>query len=947
MNEICPEEKAYFLSRTFYFWLNPLFTKARKAPLTWEDIYSRPTVEGSDYVTTNLEKYWNIEKQKQNPSFFNVIFKAHWWFILVSAFTLSTEIVCLSIRPFLMNKILLGFEDLSLSNNKFNAIVYCTVLIGTTLIALFLRNASFWMAYRMGMRLRVASSALIYKKILRLNQKAMTTTTAGQVINLLSSDAQRFELSFMFIHYGWIGPVQATIVFWLMSEITFYPTLCAAAVMVFFIPMQSIMNHAYARIKIRIAQITDERIRILSDVINGIKIIKLHAWQLLFSKIVRQVRRQEMRLFLYVRFCQAFQFTQLVYQVKVTIMAMLLGVVLLHTGPGDPDALRSRELYTLLNYLNSLFLSLTLFLPMCIQYLFDTRVSCSRIQNFLLIPELENDRLPKVIMTNEPVVHFNNVTAYWDKYGKRPTLSNLTFDVVGPRLIAIVGSVGSGKSSLLQAVLGELPHADGHVLRSSNVAYMPQLSWIFPGTLRDNILASLPYNKERYTAVLRATTLDVDLARLPHGDRTQVGERGVSLSGGQKARIGLARIAYGLSDFVMLDDPLAAVDARVANHLFNECICGFLSNRLRMLVTHQHHLLPRMDTIIVMRDGRIANIGTYDDLIAAGVEFHTLQDDIAEAQAETKSDIFSALPNAKEIRDTAVDRQLVTSPIDSDANRLYQPSRPEKRRMSSQSNPHCSRNYNDNRESSIWNTDSNTQAELAITQSSEHIMQVVDSDFKTLRKRTYSTSEVHDKGQRVRRRPTERESARNLRTTTPRGSITSRFAFSLENAISPGIMDYLPSSTTELDEIEDECRPTNQGFFEDLMETYEDTAEQEVWQRGSVSWRYYIILGQIGGGLFGVMITGLLFIGTIANYAGCDVWLAVWSDTVDERQHSNTTEPASNKLVLWDLGNNRFNLAVFCMMTGTLVVLSSLRSLSFFAVLISSAKRLHDGMLKA
>ncbi|KAF6777701.1 hypothetical protein AHF37_02711 [Paragonimus kellicotti] len=180
--------------------------------------------------------------------------------------------------------------------------------------------------------------------------------------------------------------------------------------------------------------------------------------------------------------------------------------------------------------------------------------------------------LPKVIITNEPVVHFNNVTAYWDK------------------------------SSLLQAVLGELPYAEGYVLRSSNVAYMPQLSWIFPGTLRDNILASLPYNKERYTAVLKATTLDADLANLPHGDRTQVGERGVSLSGGQKARIGLARIAYGMFDFVLLDDPLAAVDARVANHLFNECICGFLSNRLRLLVTHQHHLLPRMDTIIVMRD---------------------------------------------------------------------------------------------------------------------------------------------------------------------------------------------------------------------------------------------------------------------------------------------------------------------------------------------------------
>ncbi|KAF8571730.1 hypothetical protein P879_06105, partial [Paragonimus westermani] len=345
--------------------------------------------------------------------------------------------------------------------------------------------------------------------------------------------------------------------------------------------------------------------------------------------------------------------------------------------------------------------------------------------------------------------------------------------------------------------------------------------------------------------------------------------------------------------------------------------------------------------------GRIANIGTYNELLVAGVEFHTLQDDIPEPQTGVKSDRFSGLPSANEIHDTAVDHQLITFPNDSDSSRLYQPAGSDKRKMSSQSNPHCPRNYDDYRESSIWNTDGNTQAELAVTQSSEHIMQVTDPDFETLRKRTYSTSEVHDKSQRVRRRTTERESTRNLRKTTPRGSVTSRFAFSLENAISPGIMDYLPSSTTELAEIEDERGPKNQDFFEELMETYEDTAEQEGWQRGSVSWRYYIILGQIGGGLFGVMFTGLLFIGTIANYAGCDVWLAAWSNTVDERQHSNTTEPASNKLILWDLGNNRFNLAVFCVMTGTLVVLSSLRSLSFFAVLINSAKRLHDGMLKA
>ncbi|VDP47772.1 unnamed protein product [Schistosoma curassoni] len=162
-----------------------------------------------------------------------------------------------------------------------------------------------------------------------------------------------------------------------------------------------------------------------------------------------------------------------------------------------------------------------------------------------------------------------------------------------------------------------MPFSSGNIYRSPSVAYLPQAAWIFPGTIRQNILCNLPFESDRYAFVLKATSLDVDLLRFPEGDKTYVGERGSGLSGGQKARIALARTAYSRQEVLLLDDPLAAVDARVSNHLFQKCICGFLSDRLRFLVTHQHQLLPYMDRILILKESSIRTItttGSYESI---------------------------------------------------------------------------------------------------------------------------------------------------------------------------------------------------------------------------------------------------------------------------------------------------------------------------------------------
>ncbi|KAK2183850.1 hypothetical protein NP493_294g01035 [Ridgeia piscesae] len=206
-----------------------------------------------------------------------------------------------------------------------------------------------------------------------------------------------------------------------------------------------------------------------------------------------------------------------------------------------------------------------------------------------------------------------------------PTLENINFEVRPRELLAVIGPVGSGKSSLLMALLGELPLREGSTVKlEGKVAYTSQESWIFSASVRQNILFGQPFDKERYETAIRAAALTNDLKMMPDGDQTLVGERGVSVSGGQKARISLARAVYFNADIYLLDDPLSAVDASVGRHLFNQCICGTLRDKPRILVTHQLQYLKAADRILVLKQGHVYGMGSYVELVKSGVDISSL-----------------------------------------------------------------------------------------------------------------------------------------------------------------------------------------------------------------------------------------------------------------------------------------------------------------------------------
>ncbi|XP_005099201.2 multidrug resistance-associated protein 4 [Aplysia californica] len=270
----------------------------------------------------------------------------------------------------------------------------------------------------------------------------------------------------------------------------------------------------------------------------------------------------------------------------------------------------------------------------------DTYVAKVRVQNFLLLEELDHSsNVEKSNLRPKPedaFVQLDGVTAKWEGEGtsEQNTLESISLSVKAGQLVAVIGPVGCGKSSLLMSILGELPTQKGDVRVSGRVAYVSQQPWIFSGSVRQNIVFGGVFDKSRYDKVVKVSALKRDFEIMPQGDATLIGDRGVSLSGGQRARVSLARALYMDADIYLLDDPLSAVDTAVGRHIFEKCIVGYLKHKPRILVTHQVQFLPVADNIFILKEGKIESQGSYDDLSQSGVDFAELLKQTEEEEGE-------------------------------------------------------------------------------------------------------------------------------------------------------------------------------------------------------------------------------------------------------------------------------------------------------------------------
>uniref|UniRef100_A0A8D0RP76 Cystic fibrosis transmembrane conductance regulator n=1 Tax=Sus scrofa TaxID=9823 RepID=A0A8D0RP76_PIG len=547
------------------------------------------------------------------------IIKCYWKsYSVLGVFTFLEEGTRI-VQPVLLGKIIsyLEYYDPSDSAAFHEALAYAAGLSVCVLTWAFLHHLYFYHIQRVGMRLRVAVCHMIYRKALCLSNLATRETSTGQIVNLLSNDVNRFDQVTMLLHFLWVGPLQAVAVTALLWMEVGISCLAGMAVLILLLLLQSCIGKLFSSLRSKTAAYTDDRIRTVSEVITGIRTVKMYTWEKSFADLIARLRRKEGSKILRSSYLRGLNLASFFAVSKIMIFVTFI------TSEVLGNVITASQVFVVVTLFEALRLTGTLHFPMAVEKVSEAVVSIRRVKNFLLLDEVSerNSQLPS---DGETIVQLQDFTAFWDKASGIPTLQGLSFTVRPGELLAVVGPVGAGKSSLLSAVLGELPPSQGQVTVCGRIAYVPQQPWLFPGTVRSNILFGKKYEKDRYEKVLKACALEKDLQLLVGGDLTVVGDRGTPLSAGQKARISLARAVYQDADIYLLDDPLSAVDAGVSRHLFEQCICQALHEKITILVTHQLQYLKDASQILILKDGKIMKKGTFAEFPKPGVDFEDI-----------------------------------------------------------------------------------------------------------------------------------------------------------------------------------------------------------------------------------------------------------------------------------------------------------------------------------
>ncbi|RXW22412.1 hypothetical protein EST38_g3441 [Candolleomyces aberdarensis] len=564
-----------------------------------------------------------------------------------------------------------------------------------------------------GQVIRTGVTGAACRKALRISGRARQEHTVGQIITMISTDATQLEMFMTYIHQLWIAPIQLILGFGLLIGTLGYSALVGLGVIIFGFPLQIVLVKIMFTQRNKAIKITDKRTQLTNEVLQGIRLVKCYGWETFYLLRIGGLRAEEVKA---IRKGVIALSTLICVFHSIPIIAAILSFITYSLTGHD---LNVAVIFASVQLFNVIRIPL-LMLPFALSSLASGLISMNRMSKFLASEELEQpyildatsknavdvdggftwEAVKKTQAEEEKKSKKNDDTGSTDaseskgKKGKPakkskkgaddatlPSNSNdikgakeeepsepeeppyelkeLKFSVPKGAFVGIVGRIGSGKSSVLQAIIGEMRKTQGQIVVGGSLAYVPQIPWIQNATLRDNILFGQPEDEARLRDIIRACSLNHDISTLPHGELTEIGEKGINLSGGQKARVSLARAAYSNSDIVLLDDPLSAVDAHVGRSILDNCLLsGPLATRTRILVTHSLHVLPKMDYIFVMDQGRIVEQGTYQELRSSGATFSRIIEEYG--RVEGGHDVAKTADPRRQATTTneAVDSQL-------------------------------------------------------------------------------------------------------------------------------------------------------------------------------------------------------------------------------------------------------------------------------------------------
>uniref|UniRef100_A0A6Q2WYA9 Cystic fibrosis transmembrane conductance regulator n=1 Tax=Esox lucius TaxID=8010 RepID=A0A6Q2WYA9_ESOLU len=632
-----PVEDANFLSKYFFWWTSPLLRKGFRKKLELTDVYKAPSFDLADNLSERLEREWDREvaSAKKKPRLLRALSRCFLWPFVFYGILLYFGEATKTVQPQLLGRIIASFDPYQAPEREQGYYLALGLCLLFTARLLLLQPAIFGL-HHLGMQIRIALFSLIYKKTLKLSSRVLDKISTGQLVSLMSAHLNKLDESLGLAHFVWITPLQCILCVGLIWELIEVNGFCALAALTLLGIVQACLSQKMGPHRQKRAAMINRRLALTSEIVENIHSVKAYGWEeahtpkneagVLYLQI-----NLKMMLQTYNTFCSSLWFHVFFSRLRDEMTKVLL------------------RIFTTASYCMVLRMTLTRQLPGSIQMWYDTLALITKIEEYLCKEEY------KVLEYNLTTTEMElvNVTACWDEgigelFEKikqennanghpngdagmfftnlyvTPVLKNISLYLEKGKMLAVAGSTGSGKSSLLMMILGELVPSEGKIRHSGRISFSPQTSWIMPGTIRDNILFGLAYDEYRYSSVIKACQLEEDLDLLPEKDKTPLKEGGLTLSGGQRARIGLARAVYKDADLYLLDSPFTHLDIVTEKEIFERCLCKLMSSKTRIVVTSKLDHLKRADKILLLHNGVCYFYGSFSELQARRPDFSSL-----------------------------------------------------------------------------------------------------------------------------------------------------------------------------------------------------------------------------------------------------------------------------------------------------------------------------------
>uniref|UniRef100_A0ABI7W3F7 Cystic fibrosis transmembrane conductance regulator n=1 Tax=Felis catus TaxID=9685 RepID=A0ABI7W3F7_FELCA len=568
-----PLEKASVLSKLFFSWTRPILKKGYRQRLELSDIYQIPSADSADNLSEKLEREWDRElASKKNPKLINALRRCFFGRFMFYGLLLYLGEVTKAVQPLLLGRIIASYDP----DNKAERSIAIYLAIGLCLLfvmrTLLLHPAIFGL-HHIGMQIRIAMFSLIYKKTLKLSSRVLDKISIGQLVSLLSNNLNKFDEGLALAHFVWIAPLQVALLMGLLWDLLQASAFCGLAFLIILALFQAALGRMMMKYRDQRAGKINERLVITSEMIENIQSVKAYCWEEAMEKMIENLRQTELKLTRKAAYVRYFNSSAFFFSGFFVVFLSVLPYALIKT-------IVLRKIFTTISFCIVLRMAVTRQFPWAVQTWYDSLGAINKIQDFLQKQEYKT--LEYNLTTTDVVME--NVTAFWEE------------------------------TSLLMMIMGELEPSEGKIKHSGRISFCSQFSWIMPGTIKENIIFGVSYDEYRYKSVIKACQLEEDISKFAEKDNIVLGEGGITLSGGQRARISLARAVYKDADLYLLDSPFGYLDVLTEKEIFESCVCKLMANKTRILVTSKMEHLKKADKILILHEGSCYFYGTFSEL---------------------------------------------------------------------------------------------------------------------------------------------------------------------------------------------------------------------------------------------------------------------------------------------------------------------------------------------